>query len=95
MAMAMITLTTMMITTIRSKQRDPNPKDNSFTRKETSTRKGFLSTVAAWLSYEGVFVRVRVSLFATPTMVICPRSLLILSLLRLIDLIILGNLLQA
>ena len=36
---------------IRSKQRDPNPKDNSFVRKDTSTCKGFHSTFAAFFSY--------------------------------------------
>ena len=47
------------------KQRGPNPEDNSSMRKQTSTRKGFHSMFAALLSYEGVFVRVRVPLFAT------------------------------
>ena len=50
---------------VRSKQRDPNPKDNSLIRKETSTYKGFHSTFAAWSSYQGVVVRLRVPLFAT------------------------------
>ena len=50
---------------IRSKQRDPNPKDNSLGWKDTSTRKAFHSTFAALLSNSGVFVRVRVPLFAT------------------------------
>ena len=36
---------------IRSKQRDPNPKDDSLIRKETSTYEGFHSTVGALLSY--------------------------------------------
>ena len=36
---------------IRSKQRDPNPKDNSLTGKETSTCKGCHSTFAASFSY--------------------------------------------
>ena len=36
-------------TCFRSKQRDPSPKDNSLTRKETSTCKGFHSTFAALL----------------------------------------------
>ena len=49
---------------VRSKRRDPNPKDNSSIRKEASTYKGFHSTFAASFSYEGVFVRVRVPLFA-------------------------------
>ena len=35
---------------LRSNQRDPNPKDNSLIRKQTST-KGFHSTFAALLSY--------------------------------------------
>lgn len=50
---------------IRSKQRDPNPKDNSLTRKETFTYKGFHDTVAALFSCEGVVVRIRVPVFAT------------------------------
>ena len=33
----------------RGKQRDPNPKDNSLLRKETSTCKGFQYTFAAFL----------------------------------------------
>ena len=37
-----------------------NPKDDSLIRMETSTYKGFHSTFAALVSYEGVFVRVRV-----------------------------------
>ena len=53
---------------IRSKQRDPKPKDNSLIRKEASTHKGFHSTFAALFSYSGVFVRVRVPLFATQEM---------------------------
>ena len=32
---------------IRSKQRDPNPKDDSSVRKEPSTHKGFHSAFAA------------------------------------------------
>ena len=36
---------------LRSKQRDPNPKDNSLIRKETSTYKGFHHTSAALFSY--------------------------------------------
>ena len=35
---------------IRSKQRDPNPKEYSLLRKDTSTCKGFHSTFAAWFS---------------------------------------------
>ena len=50
---------------LRSKQRDPNPKDNSLLRKETSTYKGFHSTSAALFSYCRVVARVRVPLFAT------------------------------
>ena len=50
---------------IRSKQRDPKPEDNSLIRKEASTYRGFYSTFAALFSYDGVFVRVRVPLFAT------------------------------
>ena len=49
---------------VRSKQRDPNPQDNSLIRKETSTNKGFRSTFAALFSYYGVFVGVRVPLCA-------------------------------
>ena len=48
-----------------NKQRDPDPKDNSLVGKETSTCKGFHSAFAALLSYSGVFLRVRVPLFAT------------------------------
>ena len=40
--------------TFRSKQRDPNPKDNSLIRKETSTYKGSHDTFAALLSYRVV-----------------------------------------
>ena len=39
------------VPSFRSKQRDPNPKDNSLIRKVTSTYKGFHSTFAALLSY--------------------------------------------
>ena len=49
---------------IRSNQRDPNPK-GTLIGKETSTHKGFHSTFAALFSYQGVSVRVRVTLFAT------------------------------
>ena len=52
-------------TFISSKHRDPNPKDNSLIRKDTSKYKGFHSTFAALFSYSGVSVRVRVPLFAT------------------------------
>ena len=50
---------------LRSKQRDPNPKDDSLIRKETSTYKGPHAMFAALLSYQGVVVRVRVPLLAT------------------------------
>ena len=36
---------------LRSKQRHPNPKDDSLIRKQTSTYKGFHSTFAALFSY--------------------------------------------
>ena len=49
---------------VRSKQRDPDPKDNYLIRKETSTYKGLHSTFAALFSCWGVVVRVRVPLFA-------------------------------
>ena len=38
-------------TLVRSKQRDPNPKDNALMGKDTSTHKGFHSTFAALFSY--------------------------------------------
>ena len=38
---------------------DPNPKDNSSIRKDTSTLKGFHSRFAALLSDQGTCVRVR------------------------------------
>ena len=62
---------------IRSKERDPNSKDNSLIRKETSTHKGFRSTFVALFSYSGAFVRVRVPLFATQATngVQCPLPL--------------------
>ena len=50
-----------------SKQRDPNPEDNSLIRKDTSTYEGSHSTFAAVLSYYGASVRVRVPLFASHT----------------------------
>ena len=49
---------------VRSKQRDPNPKDDSLIGKVTSTCKGFHYTFAALYSSSGV-VRVRVPFFAT------------------------------
>ena len=50
---------------LSSKQRDPNPKDNSLTREETSKHKGLHFTFAALLFLtKEVFVRVRVSSFA-------------------------------
>ena len=46
-------------------QRDPNPKDNSLTRREPSTYdKGLHSTSAALSSYQSIVVRVRAPLFA-------------------------------
>ena len=36
---------------IGSRQRDPNPKDNSLIRKETPTYKGLYSTFAVSFSY--------------------------------------------
>ena len=45
-------------------ERDPNPKDNSFITKETSTYERFQSTFAALFSYYGVVSpRVRVPSF--------------------------------
>ena len=49
----------------RSKQRDPDPKDDSFVRKEPSACKGFHYTSAASFSHKEAFVRVRAPLFAT------------------------------
>ena len=50
--------------TRKNKQRDPNPKDNPLTRKETYTYEGFHSTSATLFSYQRASVRVRVPLFA-------------------------------
>ena len=50
---------------IGGKQRDPNLKDTSLARMVKSTYKGFHSTVAAFFSYSGLFVRLRVPSFAT------------------------------
>ena len=48
-----------------SKQMDPNPKDNSLVRKDTSAyNNGCYSTFAALFSYQGAFVRVRVPLLS-------------------------------
>ena len=67
---------------VRSKQRDPNPKDSSLIGKETSTYKGFQSMFAALLSYSGVAVRVRAPLCLLPTSFvrsdICLRRILLM-----------------
>ena len=55
-------------TPIRSKLRDPNPKDKSLIRTSMYTCNGFHSTFAALFSYQEVSVRVRVPLFATQPM---------------------------
>ena len=46
-------------------RKDPNPKDNSLLRKDTSACEGFRSTCAASFSYRGVVARVRATSFAT------------------------------